>query len=232
MLWQPRLPALHWPNGSFVPEKIKFFQGPKAYPTTGAQIRAKQSERNVADTKDYTSGVSTRYAAALFELALESGTLDAVDADLTAVESLLAMSDDLTRVVRSPVFQADQQIAALEAVFNKAGITGTVANFAKLTAKNRRLFALPDMIRAFRVLLAAHRGEVTADVVSATALNDDHVASLKDSLKGVTGKDVQINQSVDPSLLGGLVVKIGSRMIDTSLKTKLNSLRVAMKEAG
>ena len=186
----------------------------------------------MADARTQTSGVANRYAVALFELAHESNALEAVEADLTAVEALFTESDDLRRLVRSPVFRADEQIGALDAVFSKVGLSGIVANFAKLTAKNRRLFALPDMITAFRSLLAAHRGEVTADIVSAETLSDTHLSALKDALKSVTGKDVMINQSVDPSLLGGMVVKIGSRMIDTSLKTKLNSLRIAMKEAG
>ncbi|MEM8812715.1 MAG: F0F1 ATP synthase subunit delta [Pseudomonadota bacterium] len=186
----------------------------------------------MADAQSQTSGVANRYAAALFELALEAGTLDSVEADLTSVEALISSSPDFARLVRSPVFGADDQIAAISAVFEKAGIGGSVANFAKLTARNRRLFALPDMVRAFRALLAAHRGEATADVVSAESLSDTHVTALKDALKDVTGKDVQLNQSVDPTLLGGLVVRLGSRMIDTSLKTKLNALRIAMKEAG
>ena len=186
----------------------------------------------MTDSKTRTSGVANRYAAALFDLAHESNELTSVETDLTLLESLLASSDDLLRLVRSPVFQSGQQINALEAVFQKAGISGIVANFAKLTAKNRRLFALPDMIIAFRSLLAAHRGEMTADIVTAESLSDSHLSSLKEALKSATGKDVMINQSVDPSLLGGMVVKIGSRMIDTSLKTKLNSLHIAMKEAG
>jgi len=197
-----------------------------------AHIRAEQSERHVANKTTQTSGVANRYAAALFDLALETEALDAVESDLATLEALFAASADFARLVRSPVFQASEQINALDAVFQKAGIAGIVANFAKLTAKNRRLFALPEMIVSFRSLLAAHRGEVTADVVSAETLGDAHLSSLKEALKGVTGKDVMINQSVDPSLLGGMIVKIGSRMIDTSLKTKLNSLRIAMKEAG
>lgn len=186
----------------------------------------------MAEAQAHTSGVANRYAVALFELARENDTLGDVERDLGMLDDMLKSSDDLTRLVRSPVFQREDQIRALDAVFAKAGITGTVANFAKLTARNRRLFALPDMIRAFRALLAAHRGEATADVISAEPLAEAHLAALKEALKEATGKDVQVNRSVDPSLLGGLVVKLGSRMIDTSLKTKLNSLRIAMKEVG
>ena len=232
MLLQPRLLTILWSKRSSVPEKIKFFQGPKAYLTILAHFRAEQSEQDVANAQTQTSGVANRYAGALFELARESNALDSVEKDLKTMGSLLESSEDLMRLVRSPVFQTGQQLGALDAVFNKAGITGVAANFAKLTAKNRRLFALPDMITAFQSLLAAHRGEATADIVTAESLSDTHLASLKEALKSVTGKDVMINQSVDPSLLGGMVVKIGSRMIDTSLKTKLNSLRVTMKEAG
>ena len=190
------------------------------------------SESNVADAQAHTSGVANRYAAALFELAQESGSLDAVEKDVLSLETVMASSEDLTRLVRSPVYQADEQIRALDAVLGRLEIKSVLANFVKLTASNRRLFALSDMLRAFKAQLAAHRGEATADVVSAEPLGENHLSSLKEALKAATGKDVQINQSVDPSLLGGLIVKLGSRMIDTSLKTKLTSLRIAMKEAG
>lgn len=186
----------------------------------------------MSEATTVVSGVAERYATALFELALESDQLDAVASDLTRFEVLLAGSPDLVRLVRSPVFTPDDQLKAIGAVLDKAGIKGTVANFVKLAARNRRLFAVPDMIRGYRALLAAHRGETTADVTSAEALSDAQVADLKAALKAVTGKDVQVNAKIDGSLIGGLVVKVGSRMIDSSLKTKLSSLKLAMKEVG
>ncbi len=177
-------------------------------------------------------GVSGRYATALFELALEAKSLDDVGADLDAFQGMLEMSADLTRLVRSPVFSADDQNRAIKAVIDKAGMSGLAANFIALIAQNRRLFAVSDMIRDFRTLLAVHRGEITAQVASAEKLSDAQVTALKEALKEKVGRDVQLDASVDPALLGGLVVKVGSRMIDTSLRTKLNNLKIAMKEVG
>jgi F-type H+-transporting ATPase subunit delta len=134
--------------------------------------------------------------------------------------------------VRSPVFGAGEQIAALDAIFAQAGIKSIAANFIKLAAKNRRLFAVRDMINAFRALAAQARGQVAAEVVSAEKLSAAQITALKQALKAALGKDVMLDQRVDPSLIGGLMVKVGSRMIDTSLRTKLNSLKHAMKEVG
>ncbi|WP_201401395.1 F0F1 ATP synthase subunit delta [Kaistia sp. 32K] len=186
----------------------------------------------MAEDKTLVSGVAERYATALFDLALESGALDAVDADLSRFSALLSESDDLVRLVQSPVFAADDQLRAVTAVLAKAGIGGLVANFVKVAASNRRLFAVPGMIVGFRQLLAKHRGEVTAEVTSAEALTDSQTAALKEALKAQIGKDVTLTSHVDPALIGGLIVKVGSRMIDTSVRSKLNSLKIAMKEVG
>lgn len=178
------------------------------------------------------SGVAGRYATALFELAAEKGALDRVEQDLGNFQQALEAVDDLARLVKSPVFTADQQARAIAAVLDEIKIEGLTANFLKLVARNRRLFAAPDMIRAFRALLARHRGQTSAEVISATKLEDGQVRALQTALKAALHKDVQLEQRVDPSLLGGLIVKIGSRMIDTSLRTKLVSLKHAMKEVG
>lgn len=191
-----------------------------------------ESSDLVTDNVSLVSGVAKRYASALLDLAGDGGVTADVERDLNAFEGMLAESADLVRLVRSPVFSADEQLAALDALLAKAGITGLAANFVKLAAKNRRLFVLPDMIKAFRALLAEKRGETTAEVVSAAPLSDAHVAALKEALSASTGKSVKIAASVDPALIGGLVVKVGSRMIDTSLRTKLNTLKFAMKEVG
>ena len=177
-------------------------------------------------------GVAGRYATALFELAKESSQVADVEGNLVKFQGLMDMSDDLKRLVRSPVIAADDQSRALAAVLEKAGVGGLAANFLKLIAGNRRLFAVGDMIKAFRALAAKGRGEVSAEVTSAVALNAAQTSQLKDTLKAAVGKDVTLNARVDPSLLGGLVVKIGSRMIDSSLKTKLQSLRVTLSGAG
>lgn len=178
------------------------------------------------------SGVSGRYATALFELARDQKLVDEVKSDLDKFEAMLNDSADLKRLVRSPVFAADAQSKALSAVLDKAGIAGTAANFLKVLTANRRLFAVADVIRAYRALVAKFKGETTADVTVAEALSDKNLDALKVALKSVTGKDVALNVKVDPSIIGGLVVKLGSRMVDGSLRTKLNSIKHAMKEAG
>ena len=173
-----------------------------------------------------------RYATALFELAVASKKLAGVEKDLQGFRAMLDSSPDLNRLVRSPVFTADEQQRALAAILKKAGIKGLTANFLNLVSRNRRLFAIRDMIRAFEVLLAQHRGEVTAEIASATKLSPAQTKSLKAALKAAIKQDIQISTQVDPALLGGLVVKVGSRMIDTSLRTRLNNLKFAMKEVG
>ena len=178
------------------------------------------------------SGVSGRYATALFELARDEKSIDAVKADLDRFDAMLADSADLQRLVRSPVFSADAQAKALAAVLEKAAITGIAANFLRVLTVNRRLFAVRQVIRAFRALVAKFKGEATADVTVAENLSDKNLDALKTALKSVTGKDVALNVNVDPSIIGGLVVKLGSRMVDSSLRTKLNSIKHAMKEAG
>lgn len=176
------------------------------------------------------SGMAGRYATALFELAEEASSIDAVKADLDTLAALMADSADFSRLVKSPVFTAEEQEKAVSAILSKIGIGGLSANFVKLVARNRRLFALPDMIKSYAALVAAKRGEVTAEVTAAEPLSDAHIAALKQALAEKTGKDVGLDVTVDPSILGGLVVKLGSRMVDASLKTKLNSIRHAMKE--
>ena len=178
------------------------------------------------------SGVSGRYATALFELARDEQSVDQVRADLDKFEAMLNDSADLKRLVRSPVFAADAQLKALTAVLDKAGIAGTSAKFLKVLTANRRLFAVADVIRAYRALVAKFKGEASAEVTVAEELSDKNLDALKAALKSVTGKDVALNVKVDPAIIGGLVVKLGSRMIDSSLRTKLNSIKHAMKEAG
>jgi len=186
----------------------------------------------VAGEDPIISGMAGRYALALFELALESKKLKKVQAELNIFKGLLEGSADLQRLVRSPVFSADEQGRAVAAIAKKAKISGITANFLALITQNRRLFAVGDMIHAFHVLAAMHRGEVSADVTSPSKLSADQIKALKASLKAAIGQNVQLTTHVDPALLGGLVVKVGSRMIDTSLKTKLDNLQFAMKEVG
>ena len=174
-----------------------------------------------------------RYARALFELALDAKSVDAVKADLDTFDRMIAGSADLHRLVRSPVFGAEEQGRALSAVLAKGGIAGLAANFLLFVTSNRRLFAVLDMIRDFRKLVAHWKGEVSAEVTVAEKLSDNHLEELKGALKAITGeKTVDLNVKVDPAIIGGLVVQVGSRMVDSSLRTKLNAIKHAMKEAG
>jgi len=178
------------------------------------------------------SGVAGRYATALFELARDEKSVDAVKADLDRFDALLSESSDFMRLVRSPVFTAEEQAKAVSAILDSAGISGIAANFLKVLTANRRLFAVRDVIRAFGVLVARFRGQASADVTVAETLSDKNLDALKAALNSVTGQDVSLNVKVDPAIIGGLVVKVGSRMVDSSLRTKLNSIKNAMKEAG
>ncbi len=186
----------------------------------------------VATEEPMMASMAGRYAAALFDLAKEERQLPQIEADLRAFQAMLDASADLRRVIRSPVISAEDQAKALDAVLGKAGVSDLTAKFFKLIARNRRLFAVADMMRDFRALLARERGEVSADVASAHPLTPEQLTALKDALRVQIGKDVQVNTRVDPALLGGLVVKVGSKMIDSSLRTKLNNLKVAMKGLG
>ena len=178
------------------------------------------------------SGMAGRYGNALFELALENKAVDTVKADLDRFDAMIADSSDLNRLVRSPVFDADSQLRALAAILDKAGIKGLAANFLRVITTNRRLFAVRDMIRAYRVLAARHKGEVTAEVTVAEPLSDKNLDALRDALKSVTGgKEIDFDVKVEPAIIGGLIVKVGSRMVDSSLRTKLNAIKIAMKEA-
>lgn len=184
---------------------------------------------DVATAEPIVAGVAGRYAAALFDLAQEQSKVSEVEQDLVKFQQLYDMSADLQRLVRSPVIGADEQVRALGSVLDKAGVSGLAKNFIGLVARNRRLFAAPDMVRAFLSLAAKARGEVTAEVTSAHPLTEPQAEALKAQLKETVGKDVTLAAKVDPSLIGGLIVKLGSRMIDSSLKTKLSNLTLSLK---
>lgn len=172
-----------------------------------------------------------RYATALFDLALDAGALPEVEQDLSVIKSMLETSEDLVRLVRSPVFGYEQQSKAMAALLERAKCSALTRNFVGVVAQNRRLFALGDMILAFGALVSKHRGEVNAHVSSAQELGAAQIEKLKATLKDAVGRDVQMTTTIDESLIGGLVVKVGSRMIDTSVATKLNNIQIAMKEA-
>ncbi len=178
------------------------------------------------------TGLSGRYATALFELADEEKQLDAVAGDLASIGAMIGDSADLRRLIRSPVISRDNQLTAMDAILEAAEVSQLTRNFIGVVTRNRRLFSLPGMIKGYQALLAASRGEATAEVVTATELTDAQLGALENSIKQAMGTKVAIDAKVDASLLGGLVVKVGSRMVDTSLKTKLSQLRLAMKGVG
>ena len=186
----------------------------------------------MAKSASPVSAVAERYAGSLFALALEAKSIALVENDLGRVEALINGSEDLKRLITSPVFSSEDQVKAIGALVAKAKIGGLAGNLLRVAARNRRLFAIPGMITAFRRIAAEHRGETTAEVTSAHALTPAQEKELKDTLKSVAGKDVAFSVTVDPSLLGGLIVKMGSRQIDTSLRTKLSSLKLSLKEVG
>ena len=184
-----------------------------------------------SDTTGVT-GLAGRYASALFELAEEQNALDQVANDVRALSALIDGNDELPRLVRSPVISRSAQGAALDTILTRAGANELTRKFVGLTSANRRLFALMDIINGYLMILAERRGELTADVTSAQPLNDKQTQDLLDVLKRTVGGNVRLNTKVDPNLLGGLIIKVGSRMVDSSLNTKLQQLRLAMRGVG
>jgi F-type H+-transporting ATPase subunit delta len=174
-------------------------------------------------------GLAGRYANAVFELAQDQKAVDAVSADLAGLRRALETSPDLARLVKSPVFSAQDHARALKAILDKMGAHALTTKFVLLLAAKRRLFSLIGIIKAYEGLVAKSRGETEAEVTAARALSDAEITELKSVLKSKLGKEPRLHAKVDPSLLGGLVVKVGSRMIDSSLRTKLDGLRAAMK---
>ncbi len=177
------------------------------------------------------SGAAARYASALFDLARDSAAIETIESELVSLQSAINASADLRGFLKSPVYGRDEQLSAIGALASKAGFGGLTSNFLKLVAQNRRLFALEDMIRAFRALAASHRGEVSAEAATAAPMSADQIKALRLEIERMVGKAVNLETRVDPDLLGGLVVKIGSKMVDASLKTKLNRLKTVMKKA-
>jgi len=178
------------------------------------------------------AGLATRYATALFELARDQGALDAVASDLTNLAAMIHESADLRRLVRSPVLNRADQGKAMDALLQRAGVSELTRRFVGVVAANRRLFSLESIIAAFRQLLAKSRGELTAIVSTAQPLTDAQRASLDASLRRAVGVKVAVETKVEPELLGGMIVRIGSRMFDSSLRSKLQRLQLAMKGTG
>jgi len=186
----------------------------------------------VASETTVTGAIANRYAKALYELADENKSLDQVAGDVTALKAMIGDSSDLRRAIRSPLISRDDQGRAMRALLEKAEMNDLTRRFVGIIARNRRLFALGGIIDAFLRLLAERRGEMTAEVTSAVALNETQVTSLTDALKASVGSKVAVDLKVDAGLIGGLIVKVGSRMVDSSLRTKLQRLQLVMKGIG
>jgi len=186
--------------------------------------------QNGSQAETMVSGVAGRYASALFELARDQRAVDAVAGDLDRFDALIRESPDLQRLVRSPVFTAEEQGKAVGAILDQAGIGGLAGNFIRLVTTNRRLFALPDMIRGYRKLVAESKGIVRAEVRLAEPPSDRVLNDIKAALREVASAEVDVDVKVDPNLIGGMVVQMGSRMVDASLRTRLNAIRLAMRE--
>ena len=186
----------------------------------------------MAAEQSNSSGFAARYATALFELAKESHAVPAVLADLDRFDALIGSHPDMHRFVMSPVFGADEQIRALTPILEKVGISGLAHKFLLLVASKRRLFAIRPMVKAFKALVDKDRGVTRATVTLAETPSSKALESIKAALRDVAGAGAEIDLKVDPEIIGGLIVQIGSKMVDSSLRTKLNGIRTAMKEVG
>jgi F-type H+-transporting ATPase subunit delta len=198
----------------------------------GPWAQREEKRSSVAKSSSPVSGVASRYAQSLFELSRDDSSIETTERELVEFERLIEESADFRRLVESPAFTSEEQLRAMTAIVAEVRPSELVGNFLKVVSANRRLFALPAIIRGFRQMAATHRGEVEADVTSAQALNDEQRRELGQVLNAYSNKTVTMRESVDPSILGGIIVRIGSRQIDTSLRTKLSSLKLALKEVG
>ncbi|MEO0821978.1 MAG: F0F1 ATP synthase subunit delta [Pseudomonadota bacterium] len=186
----------------------------------------------MSESATITAGVAGRYATALFELAVETDSLASVENDVNALSAALSESADLRELIESPIYGRDAQGRAMAAIGAALGLGSFTAGTLGVMASKRRLFALPAVLTLFRERLAAHRGEVTAEVTAARALTEAQQTALAEALKGKMGREVALDIRVDDSLIGGLIVKVGSKMIDTSIRSKLAALKTTMREAG
>jgi F-type H+-transporting ATPase subunit delta len=184
---------------------------------------------NVATETAHETGLAGRYANAVFELAQESNAVDAVAADFASLKSMIAASPDFANLVKSPVLPAEIKAKAMKALLEKMGAAPITQNFILFLIHKRRLFVLSGIIQSYGRLVARLKGEVHAEVISARPLSDSETAELKNVLKNKLGREPRLQTSVDPTLLGGLIVKLGSRMIDSSIRTKLAGIRTAMR---
>ncbi len=186
----------------------------------------------MSETAGISTGIAERYASAVFDLAKEGKDLKALESDVAAIEGAIAESEDFRTLLTSPLYGREEQQGAIAAIAQKMGLSGTTSNVLSLLASKRRLFVLPQLATVLRERLAEERGEVTAEVTTAKKLTKTQMDKLAKTLKEQVGKAVTIQETVDEGIIGGLIVKVGSKMIDTSIKSKLNALQNTMKEVG
>ena len=186
---------------------------------------------DVSEPASISTGIASRYATAVFEISQENNAIGALESDVDALSAALTESEDLRDLIHSPIYTREAQEAAIGAVAAKMDISQTFQNVLRLMAQKRRLFVLPALLAELRARIADEKGEITADVTSAQPLSDKQRDRLARSLSEKVGSDVKIKATVDESLIGGLVVKVGSKMIDTSIRSKLAALQNTMKEA-
>ena len=186
----------------------------------------------MSEPASISSGIAARYAAAVFELAKSEKALPALESDVDALDAAMKDSADLRDLISSPVYSRDEQGKAIGAIAQKMGLSALVTNTLGLMASKRRLFVLPQLMASLRAMIAEDKGEVTAEVTSAKALTTAQTEELTKTLKDRFGKTIKLNTAVDEDLIGGLVVQVGSKMIDTSIRSKLAALQNTMKEVG
>ncbi len=186
----------------------------------------------MSEPASISTGIAARYATAMFELASEDKALPALESDIDALDAALEGSADLRDLINSPIYGREETAAAIGGVADKMGLNTITGNTLRLMASKRRLFVLPALLASLREKIADHKGEVTAEVTSAKALTKTQLDKLAKSLKASVGKSVNLKATVDEGIIGGLVVKVGSKMIDTSIRSKLNALQNTMKEVG
>ncbi|HSF92118.1 MAG TPA: F0F1 ATP synthase subunit delta [Paracoccaceae bacterium] len=186
----------------------------------------------MSEPASISTGIAERYATAVYEIAKDGKAVKKLESDLDALQAVLTDSADFRTLIQSPIYTREEQASAIAAITKKMALSETTSNVLNLMATKRRLFVVPQLVKTLRELIAADKGEVTAEVTSAKALTKAQSEKLMASLKSTTGKTVTLNTTVDESLIGGLIVKVGSRMIDTSIRAKLNSLQNVMKEVG
>lgn len=196
------------------------------------EVPRKIEGADVSGSASISTGIAMRYATAVFELAKEDGNLEMLEADIAALDTALNRSEDMRMLIRSPVYTREEQAGAITAIAKGLELSGVFTNTLGLMASKRRLFILPALLEALSALLADEKGEITAEVVAAKAMTKSQQEKLAKSLKATVGKDVKISLAVDANLIGGLIVKLGSKMIDTSIRAKLANLQNAMKEVG